>query len=148
MLTKLFHMFMLLRRPMTLGVRAVIEDDAGRILLVRHTYVKGWYFPGGGVETGQTMHRAMAQELFEEVNIGDMGEVRLFNVYLNRNISKRDHVGLYICRNWSDRKQFVANNEIAEIGFFARDDLPEGTTNGTRKRLAEIFEGVEMSQEW
>ena len=85
---------------MTLGVRAIVEDKQGRVLLVRHTYVKGWYFPGGGVETGQTMEQALAMELREEVAIRKMGEVELLGIYLNRHISRRDHVALYWVRYW------------------------------------------------
>ena len=103
---------------MTLGVRAIVEDRKGRILLVRHTYVKGWYFPGGGVENGQTMQQALAMELREEVNINDMGQTKLLAIYLNRHISKRDHVGLFHCKNWDQMGDFKANREIAEIGFF------------------------------
>ncbi len=148
MLKKLYHFYFVLRRPMTLGVRAVIEDEQGRILLVRHTYVKGWYFPGGGVETGQTMLQALARELEEEVSIEDAGQCELFGIYLNRHVSPRDHVGLYLCRGWGKQGRFKANREIVEIGFFARDALPEGTSKGTRHRLAEIYDGVEVSQEW
>ena len=53
--TRLFHTWFLLTRPMTLGVRALAFDAEGRILLVRHTYIRGWHLPGGGVESGQTM---------------------------------------------------------------------------------------------
>ena len=55
---RLFHLFFLIRRPVTLGVRAVIHDRAaGTVLLIRHTYVPGWQLPGGGVEIGETRPR-------------------------------------------------------------------------------------------
>lgn len=144
----LFHLYFLFKRPMTMGVRAIVVDRDDRILLVRHTYVKGWYFPGGGVEVGQTMEQALEMELREEVNILEMGAVKLLGIYLNRKISKRDHVGLYLCKDWRDMGVFTANREIAEIGFFARDQLPDGTTPGTLRRLAEIFDGAKASTEW
>ncbi len=133
---------------MTLGVRAIIEDGQGRILLVRHGYVDGWYFPGGGVESGQSMEQALAMELRQEVNIEEMGEVKLFGIYFNRHVSKRDHVGLYICKNWAKMGIFTANREISEIGFFPRNDLPPDTSKGTLRRLAEIYDGVEISTDW
>ncbi|MEM9842987.1 MAG: NUDIX domain-containing protein, partial [Pseudomonadota bacterium] len=37
---------------MTLGVRAIVENAEGQVLLVRHTYTPGLYLPGGGVERG------------------------------------------------------------------------------------------------
>jgi ADP-ribose pyrophosphatase YjhB (NUDIX family) len=133
---------------MTLGVRAIVEDKQGHILLVRHTYVTGWYLPGGGVETGQTMEQALAMELREEVNIDEMGKVKLLGIYLNRKFSKRDHVGLFHCKNWSKMTEFNPNREIAEIGFFSLDDLPTGTTKGTLARLAEVYQGLPVSSEW
>ncbi len=33
-------------RGMTLGVRGMVLDDADRIFLVRHSYVRGWHMPG------------------------------------------------------------------------------------------------------
>ena len=44
----------LVQRPMTLGVRAIALDEAGRVFLVRHTYVPGFHLPGGAVERGET----------------------------------------------------------------------------------------------
>ena len=52
---KLFHALFLVRRPMTLGVRALIYDRHNdSVFLIRHTYVPGWQLPGGGVEVGET----------------------------------------------------------------------------------------------
>ena len=39
---------------MTFGVRAAVIDAENRIFLVKHTYVPGWYLPGGGVDPGET----------------------------------------------------------------------------------------------
>ena len=66
---RLMHVYWRFSRPMTLGVRALVQDDDGRILLVKHTYVAGWHMPGGGVEAGETLEEALAKELREEANL-------------------------------------------------------------------------------
>ena len=138
----------LIKRGATLGVRAIIVDSEGRVLLVRHTYVPGWYLPGGGVEVGETMQQALEKELRQEVSVRLDGVAELVGIYLNIKLSRRDHVGLYICRYWYQSEPPGPNIEIAESGFFALDDLPEATTPGTRARLAEVLQGGKPSAYW
>jgi ADP-ribose pyrophosphatase YjhB (NUDIX family) len=146
---RLFHTYFLLRRPMTLGARGVVIDEAERsVFLIRHTYVPGWQFPGGGVETGYTVEQTLRKELMEEGNIELTGRPELFGIYHNAHASKRDHVALYICRSFRQVSPFLANREIAEAGFFKFDALPEGTTPSTRRRLVEIFEGADVPPAW
>ncbi|EPG42100.1 hypothetical protein H711_01525, partial [Brucella ovis IntaBari-2009-88-3] len=95
----IFHTYFLFRRPMTLGVRAVILDEKkNSVFLVKHTYVPGWQLPGGGVERGETFGQALEKELREEANIVLKGPAKLFALYKNAHASPRDHVALYICR--------------------------------------------------
>ncbi|MFX6258484.1 NUDIX domain-containing protein, partial [Acinetobacter baumannii] len=77
-----------------------VVDGDGRILLVKHSYMPGWYFPGGGVEVGQTMADALTTELREEANVELTGPAVLVGLYLNSRISKRDHVALYRVDAW------------------------------------------------
>ncbi len=146
---RLFHTYFLFHRPMTLGARGVVIDDATRsVFLIRHTYVPGWQFPGGGVETGHTIEQTLAKELMEEGNIELTGRPELFAIYHNAHASKRDHVALYICRSFRQIAPFAPTREIAEAGFFKLDALPEGTTPSTRRRLAEFLDGVEVPLTW
>lgn len=146
---RLFHMMHLIRRPMTLGVRAVVYD-AGRnaVFLVRHTYVRGWHLPGGGVDPGETMEQALARELREEGNIELSGRPELKSIHLNRQASRRDHVALYLVTDFRQTAAKPSDREIAEAGFFGLDALPERTTGGTRRRIAEVFEGKAASPYW
>ncbi|MHC1548267.1 NUDIX domain-containing protein [Phyllobacterium sp. K27] len=146
---RLFHAYFVLRRPMTLGARGVVLNEAtNSVFLIRHTYVAGWQFPGGGVETGHTVEQTLAKELMEEGNIELTGRPELFAIYHNAHASKRDHVALYICKSFRQVAPFLANREIAEAGFFKLDDLPEETTPSTRQRLAEILGGLEPPLFW
>lgn len=139
----------LVARATTLGVRAVVRDEEGRILLVRHTYLPGWYLPGGGVDPGETVAAAAVREVAEETGVATLEKPRLFALYLNRRVSRRDHVALLVfdapVAGQTLRRPAI---EIAEVGFFALDALPRETTDATRRRLAEVFEGSAITAEW
>lgn len=145
----LFHSYFLLRRPLTMGVRAVVLNEAeGKIFLVRHTYVPGWQLPGGGVERGETFGQTLAKELREEGNIELTAAPELFALYKNSHASPRDHVALYICRDFKQTAPRKPDMEITETGFFDLENLPEGTTASTRKRLAEVLHGEVPPDHW
>jgi ADP-ribose pyrophosphatase YjhB (NUDIX family) len=146
---RLFHLYFLLRRPMTLGVRALIHDRAANsVFLIRHTYVPGWQLPGGGVELGETAAEALARELAEEGNIVLAGPPVLRSMHFNRQSSRRDHVGFYLVENFRQSAPKLPDREIAEAGFFPLERLPEETTPATLRRIAEVFEGAAVSPYW
>ena len=147
-LLQVVHLWFRMKRGLTLGVRAAAFDDKGRVFLVRHTYVPGWQFPGGGVEVDATALESLERELFEEGNVTLGAAPQLFGVYFNSRITNRDHVLLYVCRDVRCQTPKVADKEIAETGFFALDALPENTTQATRQRLKEIAGEDEVQQVW
>ena len=147
-LRHVFHLYFRFARGMTLGVRAVVLDADNRVFLVKHTYVSGWYLPGGGVEVGQSFREAMLRELMEEGRIEVLGEPALLGVYLNSHVSPRDHVAVYVVRAFRQDRPPEPNREIAETGFFALDALPADTTEGTRPRLAEVLHGRPVGTTW
>ncbi|MGA8692117.1 MAG: NUDIX domain-containing protein, partial [Methyloceanibacter sp.] len=73
--------FLRLQRGLTLGAQGVVIDQDDRILLVRHTYRPGWFFPGGGVEWNETLGTALARELEEEVGVSLTGPTQLHGVF-------------------------------------------------------------------
>jgi ADP-ribose pyrophosphatase YjhB (NUDIX family) len=146
---RLFHTFFLIRRPLTLGVRGIIHDRAkNAVFLIRHTYVPGWHLPGGGVEIGETAHAALEREVREECEVALTAPAVLRSVYFNRQSSRRDHVLLYVASEFEVLGEKRPDREIAEGRFFPLDGLPENSTPATRRRLAELFEGAEMSKHW
>ena len=147
-LRNVFHLYFRFARGMTLGVRAVVLNADQRVFLVRHTYVSGWYLPGGGVEVGQSFREAMVRELMEEGRIEVLGEPALLGVYLNSHVSKRDHVAVYVVRDFRQDRPPEPNHEIAETGFFALDALPQDTTQGTRLRIAEVLGQRQVGTTW
>ena len=146
---KLFHLYFVLSRPMTLGVRGLIHDrEAGAVFLIRHTYVPGWQLPGGGVERGETMEEALTREIAEEANIALTAPPRLRSVHFNRRSSPRDHVAFYVVEAFSQTAPKLPDREIAEAGFFRLDGLPDGVTPATLRRIAEVFGGAPPSPDW
>jgi ADP-ribose pyrophosphatase YjhB (NUDIX family) len=135
-------------RGMTLGVRGMVIDGESRVFLVKHSYVRGWHMPGGGVEPGETLLAALTKELSEEGNIRLTGEPVLLSVYLNRKASARDHVAVFVVRDFEQTAPKVPDREIIETGFFPLDALPPDTTQATRRRIAEALEGLKPDVDW
>jgi ADP-ribose pyrophosphatase YjhB (NUDIX family) len=135
-------------RGMTLGVRGACFDEDGRVFLVRHSYLPGWYLPGGGVERGETVGEALLRELREEGGIEIDDAPTLFGIYNNPK-RRRDHVLVFVSRRVRrPNPPLYPNREIAEAGFFEVGALPEATTPATRRRLAEIAAGAPNSPHW
>lgn len=146
-ITPLLRGWWRMRRPMTLGVRAIVTDDAGAVLLVKHTYVAGWHLPGGGVERGESALDAMARELEEEGGATPTQRPALIGCYSNHRNFPNDHILVYRIKQWRPCPPCI-DNEIAERGYFALDALPADTTRGTRRRLAEVFDAAPVAPDW
>jgi len=144
----MFHLYWRVVRGMTLGVRGVVLDSDNRVFLVKHSYVAGWHLPGGGVEVGESFLEALKRELVEEGRIVATGEPVLHGVFFNSHVSRRDHVAVYIVREFSQDRMPEPNREIVACGFHAATALPEGTTEGTRRRIAEVLHGAAPIVTW
>jgi len=148
LIRRVMHGYWRFSRGATLGARAMVIDGAGRIFLVKHSYVAGWHLPGGGVETGETFLDALARELGEEGNIRLGAGPQLFGIYFNKRMSRRDHVALFIVRDFRQDGDPQPNQEIIAHGFFSPGALPEDTGRATRARVAEVFGHAPISEFW
>lgn len=146
-MTRCLHVAFLVTRGMTMGVRAACFDEQGRVFLVRHSYLPGWYLPGGGVERGETVIEALHKEIREEGNLTATSVPELFQVYFNNSASRRDHVVLYRLQVQQTAPR-VPDWEIRESGFFDPDNLPEDTTAATRRRLQELKGEAKPADYW
>ena len=145
---RLLHLYWRFARATTLGVRALVRDREGRVFLVKHSYVSGWHLPGGGVEVGETIVAALTRELREEGSIEVAAPPRLFAVYFNARISRRDHVALFVVEDFTQPSPPRRNAEIIDHGFFSPNALPEETSVATRARIAEVLEGKPAAEHW
>jgi 8-oxo-dGTP pyrophosphatase MutT (NUDIX family) len=147
-LRRIFHFYWRIVRGMTLGVRGVVLDSDDKVFLVKHSYVAGWHLPGGGVEVGETFLEALTRELAEEGRIALAGKPELHGLFFNSHVSRRDHVAVYVVRAFSQDRMPDPNHEIVACGFFAASALPDGTTEGTRRRIAEVLDGAPPIATW
>lgn len=134
-------------KRMTVGVRAALVDG-DRVLLIKHAYLPGWHFPGGGVDHRETIEEGMAREVMEETGYRVTGTPTIFQTYLNMLPPQRDHVIFFVCDSFEQVKPFVPNNEIVACEWFDRNDLPADVSKATAARIAEMFDGQPRTRAW
>ena len=109
-------------RDPKVAVGVVVEDDAGRILLVRRNHepcMGQWAFPSGFVDAGEVLEDAATREVREEANVearieallgaySEADEPVIFIAYAGRMVSGTPAPG----------------DEAIEVALFASADLP------------------------
>ena len=121
--------------PVAPAVRILlVEGD--RVLLVYHSYLPYWYFPGGGLKTGETLVEAAKREAYEETGAIVRGEPWLLGVYLMDHRKRSDHIAVFVAEDF-DLAPATDKWEIMGKAYFALDKLPPDIARSCRRRVAE-----------
>ena len=114
------------------AVGAVVLDEQGRVLLVKHREEKGgfwkgrWICPGGKLEPGERIEDGMKREVLEETGL-DVELVRPL-VPFDRIVRSEGRVELhviyidYVARK--DRGEAVPGSDVGEARWVPRESLP------------------------
>ena len=139
--------FWRLFRPRTRGVKVMLFNASGEILLIRNSYgaTNLYVLPGGGVRPWERPIDAARREVSEE--LGAVVEALApVSTHCTSSEGKRDLVHLFegtlVCVPQVD------GVEVAEASFFALDALPEMLSPATSRRLAERRGEVEPDGNW
>lgn len=118
-----FRIYCFLFRPIRMGVR-VIMIKGKKVWLIRHTYLPGWFLPGGGLNKWESLDQAARREAREETG-AELGEMNFIGVFTSYIEWKTDHTAVFLCEDFT----FVGKSdaEIAELRAFSLDELPTET---------------------
>jgi 8-oxo-dGTP pyrophosphatase MutT (NUDIX family) len=135
-----------LLQPTVLGANAMVFDREGRVLLARHSYMTGLSFPGGGIRRGEPAVEGLLRELKEEVGLVRSDPPELFGIYTRRTGWATNAIVIYRVAN--AEVEFKPNLEVREIVLADPADLPDGTSAGTRRRIAEHLGQMPIDPYW
>ncbi len=139
----LLHLLFRLRRTVlrvlrwrTRGVKVMLFNDAGELMLIRNSYGRTDLFvlPGGGIRPFETPAAAAAREVKEELNCAVLG-LSFVATYLSAAEGKRDTIHLFRARAVGAAR--ADGVEVAEARFFPLDRLPPTLSPATARRIAE-----------
>jgi 8-oxo-dGTP diphosphatase len=99
------------------SVAGLVVNDKSEVLLVKNPR-RGWEFPGGMVEPGETLQEALLREIFEEsgINVTISGFIGVY-----KNI-KSDIVNLDFCCRYESGMP-TTSEESLEVGWFPMSEV-------------------------
>ncbi len=85
-----------------LGIKAIIRDVNGKILLNKKISGQYWDLPGGRISKGETVEQTLKRELKEEIGVNEIKSMFPFSMVIsNFRLTKEGDVGLilsiYLC---------------------------------------------------
>ncbi len=124
-------------RVRTTGVKVMLFNPAGELLLIRNGYGASDQFllPGGGVSRRESPAAAAAREILEELGL-EVRDVEPVWTYESGAEGKRDTIHLF--KAVADGLPVEDQVEVVEARFFKLDALPERTSPATLRRIAEM----------
>jgi len=122
----------------TIGAFAILLDDDGRVLCVKQTYPPyEWTLPGGRVEANESPLAALHREIMEETGCRIAVE-RYIGTYARIDV---DDLVLLFGARILERAAWAPNHEIADLGFFAPEALPQPMNPRHRQRIEDAVDG-------
>ncbi len=115
---------------------AVVRDERGRVLLLRHTMRKGsgWGIPGGFMVAGEQPEEAVRREIREETGL-ELEAVELAFIRTLKNIRQVEVIFRGLLRAEAI-EGMEKNFEIEGAGWFATDALPRELSQDQRRVIA------------
>jgi ADP-ribose pyrophosphatase YjhB (NUDIX family) len=127
-------------RPTTVGVRVVIPRG-DQVVLVRHRGGRRpWALPGGGVNRFETLPEAALREAHEEAGCEARVE-RLLGVFHSFAEGMTNFTAVFVCTPLGEVQAPRGDLEIVDARYFSQQRLPEGTEQGSARRVAEYAAG-------
>ena len=118
------------------SVAAMVHDGKGKILLVNSPW-RGWEYPGGLIESGETFENALRREIREESGV-EVEIERFVGICKNleRNIVNID----FVCRYAGG--ELTTSDESTEVVWVTPEQALEMITFPlTKKRLKQMLSG-------
>jgi len=118
------------------SVAALVTNDEGKILLVNSPW-RGWEYPGGLIEPGETFEAALHREVREESGV----EIEITGfVGICKNVGM-DIVNIDFTARYAGG-ELTTSEESTEVGWFTAEEAFRMITFPlTKKRLANMLEG-------
>jgi len=119
------------RKLITPGVRAIIQDEQGRILLVRRKDNGLWGMPAGHMELNESVFDCLKREVKEETGLNVISATPIA-IYSEPRFSFKNVYGDYVqlfsivfrVDKW-DGTLITYTDETLEARFFPLDNLPK-----------------------
>lgn len=118
------------RKLITPGVRALVLDEAGRILLIRRRDDGRWAFPAGGLELEESILDCLRREVCEETGLTVL-DATVLAIYSEPRFSFVNAAGeaqqkltvVFLVPRWTGALQ-TQTEETIDARFFPLDELP------------------------
>ena len=125
----------------SIGAAAFIVDEAGRVLLVKHTYGRlNWELPGGAGEVGESPVETAVREVQEETGLTVVAQHMTGSYYTPEN--EMLHFVFRCERTEHDAPPCPDRAEISECGFWPVSALPRPISDWTVRRIQDALEGA------
>ena len=123
-----------------LGAAAIITDDRGCVLMVKHSYGKlNWEIPGGAADANETIAETAVREVREETGLIVIAE-RLAGIYYC--MENDSHHFVFVCSMARDgQKPASISDETTDCGYFSLDALPRPSSDFTVRRIQDALSG-------
>ena len=123
-----------------LGSAAVILDNIGRVLLVKHTYGRlNWDLPGGLSEPAESATDTALREVREETGLNVVADCAT-GVYYDP-ADDMHHFVFLCCQVDSTAVPKADLAEVSETGYWSTESLPRPISDFTVRRIQDAVRG-------